>query len=174
MKYQLKNLNTKRKLFTLKSPRRKNPNQSRKHHLRSLLKMMKMSQSKLPKKILLNIRQKRSSTNKKKKSLPLNQRAMLMTVKSLKVAKRQRSRRTSHTKSPLRREKHTTIALAVDQRISPSAMVLTMKRDALTSLLSLFLREKMRILMRSRKSVSAAANTTSLRKYHSAMEATRT
>jgi hypothetical protein len=99
---------------------------------------------------------------------------MLMTVKSLKVARRQRSRRTSHTKSLLRREKLITIALAVDQRISHSAMDLTMKKDALTSLLSLFLREKTRILMRSRKLVSAAANTTSPRKDHSAMEATRT
>ena len=41
-------------LCSLKSPRRKNINQSRRHHPRSLLKMMKMSQSKYLKKTLIN------------------------------------------------------------------------------------------------------------------------
>ena len=110
---------------------------------------------------------------KKRKTPQLNPRVMLKTVRSLRIARRQRLLRTSHTRLTLRRERPITTALAEDPRISPSATVLTMKMDALTSLLSLCSREKTRILMRSRKLVFVAANTTNQRKGHSAMEATR-
>ena len=160
-------------LCSQKSPRRKNISLSRKHPQRSLLKMMKMSQSKFLKKRLISQSPRRSSTNKRNNQQP-NLRAMSMTVRSSRVAKRQRSPRPSPTRLHLRRERPTTIALAVDPRINPSAMGLTTRKDAPTSLLSLCSREKMRILMRSRKSVSAAANTISPRRDHSATEATRT
>ena len=87
--------------------------------------------------------------------------------------KRLLSHRLSHTKSHSRRVKHTSTAHVADLRINHSAMVLTIKKAALTNPSSLFLKVMMKIPMKNKRLVSAVANITNQRVAPSVMAATR-
>ena len=84
----------------------------------------------------------------------------------------QLSPRKSHTKSPLRLEKLTTIAHAVDQRTNPSAMVLTMSRATLSDLLNSPMKAMERVKSPSKSEDFADANTTRQKADPSATAAT--
>jgi hypothetical protein len=120
-----------------------------------------------------NMKTLKKKLNKRKNLKLPNQSGMWMTAKNLRGVRRQWQLKTSRIKSLSRRAKPTTIAPAVDQRTSHSAMVRTTKKDALTNPLSLSSRATMRIPTRSRRLVSAAASTTRQRRAHTAMAATK-
>ncbi len=164
---------SKQRRISKRSPLTKNKNLSLKRHLRkSMSKKKKMQPSKS-----LKIRKKqlkRLSTKLRKNLQLLNLRDTSKIARNSRDARRQLQLKTSLTRSHSRRVRLTIIALAEDQRINHSATVLTMKRDAPTSLSSSSLRAMTRTPMRSKRSVSVAASTTNPKRDLTVMEATKT